>query len=833
MGISRRGAGRLQGRCRLLAAIVATVGALVGQPGHLQAHDDDDRGSQFTVGQYVEVSRRAITQKDVEYTFLASVTNHGAAARDVVCVARADDRDDDDERRDAISPSTIRERDDHDQDDDAGLILLDNTLGFGTVGAGARVRSLDTFSFRQRRTVSVDLRRLTWKCTSGGNRRPIANAGPDQTALPGSRVTLDGSASSDADGDRLSFQWTLLSRPAGSAAVLAGPTTVHPTFVADQPGQYEAQLVVGDGTLESVPDRVVVSSVNSAPVARAGPDQTVRKGSVVTLDGSGSSDVDGDRLTYSWAMVTLPTGSAAALSDVHAVRPTFVADVLGDYVVRLVVSDGRADSAADMVVVSTKNSTPTADAGPDQTAPVSATVHLDGSGSTDLDGDSLRFRWSLLSVPAGSTAVLSDPSAVRPAFTIDRKGTYVAQLIVNDGRADSAPDTVQVDTTNPRPVAEAGGDQTVAVGSLVTLDGSASHDADGDALTLRWTLVSLPPGSHAVLTDPASMGPAFTTDLAGHYVVSLVVNDGVLDSAADTVAIDTLNSRPHADAGPDGTAVAGATVSLDGSASRDPDGDALTFRWSFTSRPEGSAAELSDPAAAQPTFAALLPGTYVAQLIVNDGTMDSEADTTVVIVTSSNQRPHADAGPDQVQATGATVHLDGSASSDPDGATPLVFSWALVARPDGSAAALSGPDSPAPTFVADRAGDYVARLVVRDGGGLDSDPATVTIHVQDGADVALDFFNPLSSPVIGSGSLLLLEVRNSGPRTPSDLAVHFLVPAGYTVLNGGPDVGSYDPGTGLWTIGSLVPGITARLTLGTTVNMTGPYDLTASVAANR
>jgi len=531
-------------------------------------------------------------------------------------------------------------------------------------------------------------------------------------------------------------------------------------------------------------------------------------------------------------MVTLPTGSAAALSDVHAVRPTFVADVLGDYVVRLVVSDGRADSAADMVVVSTKNSTPTADAGPDQTAPVSATVHLDGSGSTDLDGDSLRFRWSLLSVPAGSTAVLSDPSAVRPAFTIDRKGTYVAQLIVNDGRADSAPDTVQVDTTNSRPVAEAGGDQTVAVGSLVTLDGSASHDADGDALTLRWTLVSLPPGSHAVLTDPASMGPAFTADLAGHYVVSLVVNDGVLDSAADTVAIDTLNSRPHADAGPDGTAVAGATVSLDGSASSDPDGDALTFRWSFTSRPEGSAAELSDPAAAQPTFAALLPGTYVAQLIVNDGTMDSEADTTVVIVTSSNQRPHADAGPDQVQATGATVHLDGSASSDPDGATPLVFSWALVARPDGSAAALSGPDSPAPTFVADRAGDYVARLVVRDGGGLDSDPATVTIHVQDGADVALDFFNPLSSPVIGSGSLLLLEVRNSGPRTPSDLAVHFLVPAGYTVLNGGPDVGSYDPGTGLWTIGSLVPGITARLTLGTTVNMTGPYDLLASVAAN-
>ncbi len=120
---------------------------------------------------------------------------------------------------------------------------------------------------------------------------------------------------------------------------------------------------------------------------------------------------------------------------------------------------------------------------------------LDGSGSTDADVDALTYPWALTSRPAGSTAVLSDPFAVSPSFSIDRAGNYVVQLIVNDGTTDSAPDAVTVSTTNSRPVANAGPDQSVLLGATVTLDGSGSSDVDLDTLSYRWAITPGPPAA--------------------------------------------------------------------------------------------------------------------------------------------------------------------------------------------------------------------------------------------------------------------------------------------------------------------------------------------------
>lgn len=391
----------------------------------------------------------------------------------------------------------------------------------------------------------LDGRRCMLMCTLPGcaepaaNTPPVANAGNDQTVELGELVTLDGSGSSDADGDALTFFWSIVSAPAGSAATLSDATAVGPTFTADTEGEYLIELTVNDGTANSAPDEVIVITVpgNTPPVADAGPDQSVQLGDTAQLDGSGSTDVDGDALTYFWTMADRPAGSSTSLSDATVVNPTFVADVPGVYVIELVVDDGNATSFPDSVTVSTSNTMPVADAGPDQSVALGGLVTLDGGGSIDADGDPLSFAWSLITRPTGSSAVLANANTQNPTFVADVAGTYIAQLIVNDATVDSDPDTVLITTTNSQPVADAGNNQTANVGDTVQLDGSGSSDADNDPLTFAWSFTSRPATSIANLVNPTSAFPSFVADVDGMYVVQLIVNDGSIDSDPDTTTV--------------------------------------------------------------------------------------------------------------------------------------------------------------------------------------------------------------------------------------------------------------------------------------------------------
>jgi hypothetical protein len=118
----------------------------------------------------------------------------------------------------------------------------------------------------------------------------------------------------------------------------------------------------------------------------------------------------------------------------------------------------------------------------------------------------------------------------------------VGQLIINDGTVNSAPDTVTITAGvgNTAPVATVGPDQTVAVRATVTLDGSASRDTDGNALTYRWALMAKPTGSTATLSDPTAARSTFVADMGGEYVAQLTVNDGKLDSPPATTMTRAL-----------------------------------------------------------------------------------------------------------------------------------------------------------------------------------------------------------------------------------------------------------------------------------------------------
>jgi uncharacterized repeat protein (TIGR03803 family) len=178
------------------------------------------------------------------------------------------------------------------------------------------------------------------------------------------------------------------------------------------------------------------------------------------------------------------------------------------------------------------------------------------------------------------------------------------------------------------------------------------------------------------------------------------------------------NGAPTAVAGQDQEIHAGTPVDLNGSASFDDDCTSafLTYAWSFSSRPEGSTAALSNADTVMPSFTADRMGTYVVQLIVtdNDG-LSSAADA--VEISSVNQAPTAVATADFTEVVaGDPVSFDGSNSTDPD-IDELTYAWTLTTVPRRSQAALADANTAYPTLVPDQPGQYKVRLTVTDPFG--------------------------------------------------------------------------------------------------------------------
>ena len=514
-----------------------------------------------------------------------------------------------------------------------------NTLTFAPVPANSQTTSSNTFTILVNRTAAFDptFSQLQWNFQSV-SQAPVANAGPSQSVKVGVTVTLNGSGSTNPSGiGTLAYSWAFTARPAGSAAALSNPTSVMPTFVPDVAGNYVIALTVSNGVASSTASVTVgASTTPQPPVANAGPNQTINVGTTVVLNGSGSTSSSGNPLTYAFTLTSRPVGSTAALTGANTVSPTFVADKPGAYTAQLIVNDGLASSTPSTVTITTQVVKPVANAGPNQTATINTPVQLNGSGSTDANGLPLTYLWSLISLPQGSAATLSSTTAVNPTFTPDRQGTYVAQLIVNNGTLSSDPATVTITTNQPlAPTANAGPNQTVvAGGTVVTLNGSGT-DLQNLPLTFKWTLINKPTGSAAILSSAVVPNPTFVADLAGTYIAQLVVNNGFLPSPASTVTINTTCSQPTANPGPNQNVIVGATVTLNGNGSGDACRDPLTYSFTLTTRPAGSTATLSGANTVSPTFVADVVGTYVAQLIVNNGfTPSNPATVTITVATT-------------------------------------------------------------------------------------------------------------------------------------------------------------------------------------------------------
>jgi len=493
---------------------------------------------------------------------------------------------------------------------------------------------------------------------------------------------------------------------------------------------------------------------NVKPEADAGVDQNIKTGSLVRLDASESKDPLQSGLSYTWVFDVIPVSSNATLLNPNTINPEFTADKSGEYILALTVSDGEGESRVDRVTItsSAQNSVPIANAGPDQNVSSGSQVRLDGSKSDDADKDSLTFSW-VLNKPMGSKSALSSPDAVAATFEADIDGRYVVDLTVNDGVVSSQVDSVIIisSTANSVPEANAGPDQNVSTGARVTLDGSASRDANSDNLSFNWALTP-PAGSSASLSNAGAIKPTFLADKEGSYVITLVVNDGELSSQSDTVVITSTiaNSAPVADAGPDQSVLTGQEVLLDGSGSDDVDGGNLSYSWQMTTQPLNSGAILNFATTLSPRFTPDIDGDYVIDLIVSDGSLASVLDRVLIIATTSNSPPTANAGQDKNVATGVKVDLDGRNSDDPNN-DALTYLWTLNI-PSGSSAVLDFNNIDTPSFNPDIDGEYLVGLTVNDGSvSSQVDTVLITSTTLMGSDV--DLFN-------GSGALVGYTVNN-------------------------------------------------------------------------
>lgn len=171
-------------------------------------------------------------------------------------------------------------------------------------------------------------------------------------------------------------------------------------------------------------------------------------------------------------------------------------------------------------------------------------IILDGSNSYDPDGDEITsYNWRIVSAPALSTSAITNASSDTASFIPDVGGTYVIGLIVSDGDRNSveAVQVINVVENNTKPVAIAGADFKVATGKYAMLNGSDSYDADNDSLSYAWGIISKPNDSHTSLLLAETSTPMFRADAEGEYIVSLVVNDSIVNSETDSILITAID----------------------------------------------------------------------------------------------------------------------------------------------------------------------------------------------------------------------------------------------------------------------------------------------------
>ncbi len=394
--------------------------------------------------------------------------------------------------------------------------------------------------------------------------QPTANAGSDQTVNEDTSMTFDGSASTDTIGIT-SYTWTFVD---GTLQTLTG---TNPTYMFTTPGSYTVTLDVTDPVLHSAADTVVITVLDvTKPVADAGDDQVVHEDTLVTFNGSGSTD-NVHITSYIWTFIDT---SPQTLFDVSA---TYIFDEPGVYNVTLTISDAQGNSATDIVMITVVDSTwPAANAGPDQVVEEDTLVALNGSASSDNVGI-ITYVWTFTD---GTPQTMFGMS---PSYLFETPGVYAVTLNVTDAEGHFTTDTVMITVQDiTPPLIDIGSYGTIVENVPVNLDASRSID-NVAIVDYLWNFGD---GTSENSSIPSVV---HTYTKPGVYVIALTIADnaGNVDSTSTSIVVyrdtdgdliaDHVDTDDDNDGMPDDWEILNRLNPLDPSdATFDFDGDGLS-----------------------------------------------------------------------------------------------------------------------------------------------------------------------------------------------------------------------------------------------------------------
>lgn len=333
-------------------------------------------------------------------------------------------------------------------------------------------------------------------------------------------VTFDGSRSSDNDRDSLTYTWDFGDDTQGEGAKV--------THEYKQAGDYTAKLSVTDnsGSTCAVAVDSIPVKLNKAPLAVAGKDISTCAGSTVTFDGSDSVTSGADAV-YHWDFGDGKTAAGKVVEHSY--------EKGGNYTATLTVDNGTGgdcskSSATRRIYV---NGAPQASVNSVQTSCVGDKVDFDASGSSDPDGNRLKYSWNF-----GDGTTWEGGSKVTHKY--EKGGRYKVTVSVDDGSnsACSSSTKTTMAKVNAPPVANAGPNLTCCTADVTPFDGSGSKDPDNDRLKYSWNF-----GDGQTSSSPA---PSHAYERSGSYKVVLTVDDGsgTQCSQSSSSFVADVNSQP-------------------------------------------------------------------------------------------------------------------------------------------------------------------------------------------------------------------------------------------------------------------------------------------------